>query len=173
MLYRPHWMWVNTQLFPGGCCRCFMRLCPLLSEKTSVGASIAPVRRWVCLTCRACASLTGAVTSTKTRASRWLSRLPMSSDTGKEPRKLRSLCRVHVAMSGRRNGSTLNGAEAAGLHCGLELTLLHLCFLTWNARHSHTLSGPSTSSALSACTICITPQFPELQWGEQKQGDKL
>ena len=74
-------------------------LCSLLSEKTSVLVSIAPVRLWVCPTCRECASLTGVVTSMKILDSPWLSQLPMSLDTGKGPRKLRSLPHVHASVS--------------------------------------------------------------------------
>lgn len=73
-----------------------IHLYSLLSEKTSVLVSIAPVRLWVCPTCQECASLTGAVTSMKTLDSLWLSQLPMSLDTGKGPRKLRSPCHVRA-----------------------------------------------------------------------------
>ena len=87
--------------------------CSLLSEKTSVRVSITAVRPWGCPTCQECASLTGVVTSMKTLDSPWLSQLPMNSDTGKGPRKLRSPPPIIYQYQGFRR---------IRLHCGLRIT---------------------------------------------------
>ena len=94
--------------------------CSLLSEKTSVQVSITVVRLWGCPTCQECASLTGVVTSMKTLDSPWLSQLPMNSDTGKGPRKLRSSPSDHASVS---------GCQENQIALWLENDFLNLCFL--------------------------------------------
>lgn len=120
-------------------------------------ASIAPVRRWVCLTCQECASLTAVVTSMKTPASLSLSRSPMSSDTGKRPRKPRSPHRVHASISDRRgSGKHLKwGVRRVGWHCGLRPALLTLCCLIYKVGRITHFQEPSVFSALTTCTIRI------------------
>ena len=95
----------------------------LLSEKTSVQVSITAARLWGCPTCQECASLTGVVTSMKTLDSPWLSQLPMNSDTGKGPRKLRSPPPDHASVS---------GCQKSQVAFWLENYLLNLCFLICN-----------------------------------------
>ena len=94
--------------------------CSLLSEKTSVQVSITAARLWGCPTCQECASLTGVVTSMKTLDSPWLSQLPMNSDTGKGPRKLRSSPSDHASVS---------GCQENQIALWLENDFLNLCFL--------------------------------------------
>lgn len=80
----------------------------LLSERTSVLVSIAPVRPWACLTFQECVSLTAVVTSMKIRDSPWLSQLPMSQDTGKGPMIRRTAHHIHVSISAERMERTSN-----------------------------------------------------------------
>lgn len=118
--------------------------CSLLSEKTSVQVSITAVRLWGCPTCQECASLTGVVTSMKTLDSPWLSQLPMNSDTGKEPRKLRSPSPDHASVS---------GCQENQIALWLENHLLNLCFLI--CKVGGWVLGKDTSSIFH-CLLCLT-----------------
>lgn len=178
MLYRPYWVWGNKQIFfQEGFLHMFswapIRLCSLLSEKTSVLVSIAPVRPWVCPTCRECVSLTAAVTSMKTRASRWRSRSPMSSDTGKRPGAWALLaaslrpCQTEAGMAISR----------VRLQSGLRFTLLTSLLPHLQSGAIVYCPASGVFSVLTTCTTSITEprgHYSSPNWKEEsgrKQGD--
>lgn len=96
--------------------------CSLLSEKTSVQVSLHHRETLGLSHLSGMCQPHRVVTSMKTLDSPWLSQLPMNSDTGKEPRKLRLPLLLIMHQYGRVSGES-DCIVAWGIY------LLNLCFL--------------------------------------------